>query len=328
MLEGKQLIMATKPYANDNRARSWYYTLTTLFLLGVTFAGALYPFHIVIRIACSVLNALLLARMFIIYHDYLHKAILRRSVGANILFTFFGLYMLTPRSIWKRSHDHHHKHNSKLFTSSIGSFPIVTIEKFKRMSRAERTNYLFIRHPLTIAFGYIFAFLWGMSILSLVRSPTKHWDSALAIAFHFGLIVTVGLTFGWLAAFLAIFLPVFLAHALGSYLFYVQHNFPEAVYHDKEGWTYMGAAMDSTSFLNLSRVMHWFTGNIGYHHIHHANSRIPFYRLPEVFKAIPEFQNPKSSTLWPWDIYKCLSLKVWDPNAKRMLTMSELRAQL
>ncbi len=325
MLEGKQLILATRPYAQEDRKKSWIYTLTTLLLLGVMLFGALYPFHISIRITCCILEALLLARMFVIYHDYLHRAILRRSVAANVLFTFFGWYMLTPRSIWKRSHDHHHKHNSKLFTSSIGSFPIVTKEKFNKMSRAQRTNYLFIRHPLTIAFGYIFAFTWGMSILSMVRSPTKHWDSAIALAFHYSLIIGLGLTLGWTAALLGVLLPITLAHGLGSYLFYVQHNFPEATFQDKEGWTYIGAAMNSTSFLKMSRLMHWFTANIGYHHIHHANSKIPFYRLPEVFKAMPEFQNPKTSSLMPKDIFKCLQLKVWDPELNRMLKRKEIR---
>jgi omega-6 fatty acid desaturase (delta-12 desaturase) len=71
--------------------------------------------------------------------------------------------------------------------------------------------------------------------------------------------------------------------------------------------------------------MHWFTANIGYHHIHHANAKIPFYRLPEVYKAFPEFQNPKTSSLMPKDIYKCLQLKVWDPELRRMLTGSEIR---
>ena len=326
MLEGKQLILATRPFANEDRKRSWTYTLTTLFLLAAAFFGAFYPFHIGIRIGCSIMEALLLARMFVIYHDYLHRAILRRSIAANLIFTFFGFYMLTPRSIWKRSHDYHHKHNSKLFTSSIGSFPIVTKEKFKKMTNAQRISYLFIRHPLTIAFGYIFAFTWGMSILSMVRSPTKHWDSALALIFHYGLIITIGLTFGWTTAFLSILIPVGLAHGLGSYLFYVQHNFPTATFQDKDGWTYIGAAMNSTSFLKMSRLMHWFTANIGYHHIHHANSRIPFYRLPEAYKAMPEFQNPKTSSLMPSEIIRCLRLKVWDPEQNRMLSLKEIRA--
>ena len=325
MLEGKDLILATRRYAKEDRKKSWIYTLTTLGLLLAAFIGAFYPFHIGIRIACAILEALLLARMFVIYHDYLHHAILRKSTLANLIFTFFGLYMLTPRSIWKRSHDYHHKHNSKLFTSSIGSFPIVTKKKFLSLTRYQRINYLFVRHPLTIAFGYIFAFTWGMSILSMLRSPTKHWDSALALIFHYGLIILVILNYGFLTAFLAILLPILLAHGLGSYLFYVQHNFPGTTFEDKDGWTYIGAAFNSTSYLKMSRVMHWFTANIGYHHIHHANSKIPFYRLPEVYKEMPEFQNPKTVTMQPRDIYNSLILKVWDPELGRMLRMNEIR---
>jgi omega-6 fatty acid desaturase (delta-12 desaturase) len=327
MLNGKELIIATRPYAKEDRRKSWLYTWTTLLLLVGAFLGALYPFHWGIRTVFCVLEALLLARMFVIYHDYLHLAILRKSIMANLIFTFFGFYMLTPRSIWKRSHDHHHKHNSKLFTSNIGSFPIVTKEKFNFMSRKERLNYLFIRHPLTIAFGYIFAFTWGMSILSLLRSPTRHWDSLLALIFHFGLAVVLFLNFGLAAMLFSLIIPVTLAHGLGSYLFYVQHNFPEATFEEKEGWTYIGAAMNSTSFLRLSKLMHWFTANIGYHHIHHANAKIPFYRLPEAFDAFPEFQNPKTSSLMPKDIIKCLQLKVWDPELGRMLKRSELRME-
>jgi omega-6 fatty acid desaturase (delta-12 desaturase) len=326
MLEGKELLLATRKFAEEDRKKSWFYALSTFFLLIAAFIGALYPFHILIRISCSILEALLFTRMFVINHDYLHHAILKKSSLANLFFTIYGLFVLTPKSIWKRSHDYHHKHNSKLFTASIGSFPIVTKEKYLTLSTYERLNYLFIRHPLTIALGYIFAFNWGMVILSLFRSPSKHWDSAISLVVHYGVIAIIWINLGFMASFLSVILPLIIGHALGSYLFYVQHNFPGTEFESKEGWTYIGAAMNSTSFLKMSRIMHWFTGNIGYHHIHHANSKIPFYRLPEAFNAMPEFQNPKTSTLHPKDIYKALILKVWDPELKRMLTMKEIKA--
>jgi omega-6 fatty acid desaturase (delta-12 desaturase) len=76
--------------------------------------------------------------------------------------------------------------------------------------------------------------------------------------------------------------------------------------------------------MKLSPLMNWFTGNIGYHHIHHTNSKIPFYNLPTVFKEMPEFQNAKVTSLWPRDIIKCLRLKVWDPDACRMIGLKEI----
>ena len=212
MLDGKELILATRPYAKEDRAKSWIYTFTTLVLLVGAFLGALYPFHWAIRTFFCVLEALLMVRMFIIYHDYLHLAILRKSFLADLIFTFYGYYVLTPRTIWKRSHDYHHKHNSKLFTSSIGSFPIVTKEKFKSMSRKDQLVYLFIRHPLTIALAYIFAFTWGMCLLSLVRSPTKHYDSLFALIFHYGLAILIYVNFGLAALLFSLIIPVSYTH--------------------------------------------------------------------------------------------------------------------
>lgn len=324
MLEGKNLILATKDFAKEDRTKSWMHTLVTVALLFATFAGALYPFPIPLRIVFGLLNALLLVRMFTIYHDFLHHSILKGSALAQAIFTLFGLYTLNPPSIWKRSHDYHHKHNSKLFTSSIGSFPIMTKEKYLALPKGERLNYLFIRHPLTIAAGYIFAFAWGMCMLSLIRNPTKHPDSAAALLFHFGIGTAVFFVFGWQACLFAFVIPAVVSSAMGSYLFYAQHNFPTATFSDKEGWTYAGAAMHSSSYMKMNPVMHWFTGNIGYHHIHHTNARIPFYRLPEVYEAIPEFQNARTTSLNPKDIAACFKMKVWDPEVGRMLSKQEI----
>jgi acyl-lipid omega-6 desaturase (Delta-12 desaturase) len=324
MLEGKDLIIATKPFAKEDRFKSWFYTISTSLFLVASFLVALYPFPLLLRIVASLVTALLLVRMFIIYHDFLHKTILKGSKVARLIFTVFGLYTLNPPSIWKRSHDYHHKHNSKLYSSSFGSFPIVTRSKFLSLSRKERINYLFIRHPLTIAAGYLFAFWWGMCMLSLVRNPTKHWDSALALIFHHGVGLAIILTAGWTSFWLAFMIPAIVSSAMGSYLFYAQHNFPGAVFNDQENWTYAEAAMRSSSYMKMNKILRWFTGNIGYHHIHHMNALIPFYRLPEVHEAFEEFQNTSNTSLHPKDIIGCLQMKVWDPEANRMLKLSEM----
>lgn len=320
----KQLILATKPYAKENRARSWVYTLSTMALLLTAIAGALLPLPLAARILCSLLTGLLLVRMFVIYHDFLHKSILKGSSLAKALFTLYGYYTLNPPSIWKRSHDHHHKHNSKLYTSSIGSFPIVTKEKFQGLSKGERLNYLFIRHPLTIAAGYVFAFAWGMCLLSLFRSPSKHGDSVIALLFHYGIGLLILLTLGWASFLLAFLLPAIISSAIGSYLFYAQHNFPTSTFEDKENWSYAKAALQSSSYMKMGPIMRWFTGNIGYHHVHHINALIPFYRLPEVHGAFSEFREAKTTSLHPREIWACLQMKVWDPEAGRMLKMAEI----
>ena len=324
MLCGKELILATKPFAKEIRRKSWWYTLTTLGLSVLALAGTVFIPWLGIRILCSVVAGLLLVRMFVIYHDHQHHTILHKSVMADIIMTIFGIYMLAPTSIWKRSHDHHHKHNSKLFSASIGSFPIATAQKYLNMSAGERLGYLAIRHPLTIGLGYFTMFLMGMCVGSFISSPRKHFDALVALVLHLTAAVCIFIFLGWQTWLLFFFLPFLIAFALGSYLFYAQHNFPGVTFCCNTEWAYDKAALESSSYMVMHPVMAWFTANIGYHHIHHLNAKIPFYRLPEVMAHFPELQTAKTTSLHPRDILACLRLKVWDQDKGQMISLKEL----
>jgi acyl-lipid omega-6 desaturase (Delta-12 desaturase) len=332
MLSGKDLIMATKPYAKEIRWKSWYHTITSFLLLIMCLLGTYYmpniagiPYSSICgRIFFSIFSAMLLARCFIIYHDYQHHTILRNSILASIIFTAFGYYMVTPPSIWKRSHDHHHNHNAKLFSASIGSYPIMTKQKFLEANSKERSAYLIIRSPLNMFFAYFTTFIFGMCVSSFLSSPKKHWDSLVTLILHFSIAAFLFIFRGWDVWFLTFFLPFFLSHMLGAYLFYAQHNFPGAKFKKNQDWNYVAAALESSSYLKLNPFMQWVTANIGFHHIHHLNSKIPFYRLPQVMRDIPELQNAGVTTLRPHDIVACLKLKVWDPELDKMVGYSEM----
>ena len=326
MLQGKELILATKKYAVEDRRRSWFALLSTLALLIAAYAVAIFGQALLLTIPAGILAALISVRLFIIYHDYLHRTILQGSKIAEAIFVVFGMFILAPTSVWRRSHDYHHAHNSKLYTSSIGSFPLVTKKEYLAASAGERRMYLFIRHPLTISLGYIFVFLWGMCLRTLIRSSSKHPDALLAVTFHFGIGAAIWFFVGPQAFLTGFLLPAVLNSALGAYLFYAQHNFPGAKFKPKEDWNYVYAALHSSSYMKMNRLMHWFTGNIGYHHIHHINPRIPFYRLPDVFASMPEFQHATTTSLMPLDIYRCCRIKAWDPDSGRMIGMQEIYA--
>ena len=297
MLEGKELIIATKQYAYEDRHKSWLHLVSTVIFFTLVCSTILISGNLFVKLFFSLIAGLTTVRLFVIYHDYMHKAILNKSKIANAYFTLFGLYILAPKSIWKRSHDYHHKHNSKLYTSSIGSFPIVTKEKYQSFSRKDRFYYLFSRNCCTILFGYLFIFFYGMCVQSLISNARRHWDSALSIVVHFSIITLLVFLVGWQNTVFLVLLPMFIACAMGSYLFYAQHNFPGVTFVDKDGWTYINAAMNSSSYMKMNPVMHWFTGNIGYHHVHHLNARIPFYKLPEVYEKMPELQQAKTTSL-------------------------------
>jgi omega-6 fatty acid desaturase (delta-12 desaturase) len=324
MRTGKELVLATKQFAADSTVRSWWCILSTALLLAGTVAGTLWNIPLAGRIVCSLLAGLLLLRLFVIYHDQQHQAILPHSRLADGLMKFFGILSISPSSVWTSSHNHHHNHNSKLRGSHIGSFPIMTKAMFLKSSRGKRFEYLFMRHPLTILFGYVSVFLYGMCLYPFLNNPQEHYDCLIASVVHVALAVTIACLFGWLALLLTLLIPYFLASAIGTYLFYAQHNFPGVSFNDEAGWTYEKAALESSSFMKTGPIMAWFTANIGYHHVHHLNARIPFYRLPEVAKKMPELTMPKTTSLHPVDIFRCLRLKVWDVEAQRMVSLPGL----
>jgi omega-6 fatty acid desaturase (delta-12 desaturase) len=195
----------------------------------------------------------------------------------------------------------------------------MTKAQYLKSPKGTRFKYLFMRHPLTILFGYVFIFLHGMCLYPCFNNPREHADCFVAFVVHIAIGVALVFLLGWPALFLTMIIPHSIACAIGSYLFYAQHNFPGVTFSDNAGWTYEKAAIESSSFMTMGPLMRWFTANIGYHHIHHLNARIPFYRLPEATAAIPELQDPKTTSLHPAEIIRCLRLKVWDVERQQMV---------
>jgi omega-6 fatty acid desaturase (delta-12 desaturase) len=239
--------------------------------------------------------------------------------------TLFGIIALAPVSIWDESHEHHHHNNSKFSTFVVGSFPVVSTTTFQSLNKYERMKYLIIRHPLMILFAYVPIFLVSFCLWPFFENPRKYWDCGVAAILH---VLTVAALYAWGGFEMLLFTilaPSLLMYALGGYIFYAQHNFPKVSFTGNDSWNYLGAALNSSSFIRMSPIMRWFTANIGYHHVHHVNPRIPFYRLPEAMKAFPELQNPRDTSLSLPEVARCLKLKLWDEELGKMVTMKEFR---
>ncbi|MBL7851978.1 MAG: fatty acid desaturase [Cyclobacteriaceae bacterium] len=324
----KEILAASKEFVGENRLRSWYEFLVTLLLIAALLTVCFFrEIPLAARLAASVISGLLYVRLFVIYHDYRHRAILLNSPTASLLMKLVGLYVLAPENIWTRSHEHHHNNNSKLTLSGIGSYPTVSKDRFLTLTPAQRRLYLVNRHPLTIIFGYLTLFIYWLNLKSFIESPKKHMDSLLALVLHAGIGVAIWIQLGAETYVLAWLLPIFIMSGLGAYLFYCQHNFPGATFRPNQDWTYANAALSSTSYMVMSPVMHWFTANIGYHHVHHINSRIPFYRLKEAMNAMPELQNPRTTSWNLLEVWRCFRLKAWDNESGKMITMRQLKAR-
>ncbi|MEM8736024.1 MAG: fatty acid desaturase [Planctomycetota bacterium] len=323
MRTGKELLIASKHFATEHRMLSWWYLWSTLSLLGLLILIAASPMHLIVRVFASLLSGLVCVRMFILFHDFQHRAILRNSKIAGVIFWLYGVLVLSPPSVWNHSHSDHHKNNSKKFGFNLGSFPIMTKESFQNASTSERFRYLVSRHPMTIFLSYLTIFAWGMTLRPLLREPLQHADGGFALLIHLVLSVSLYFVFGPATLVLAMILPLFIATLIGGYLFYAQHNFPAAKLHSEPNWNHVDAALESSSYMEMTPLLHWFTGNIGFHHVHHMNALIPFYRLPEAMEALTELRSPGVTSLRLSDIRACLRLKLWDPTTERLVGLHE-----
>lgn len=320
---GSALITATKKYATEDRRQSWWHFWSTLGALVVSWILTCLDMPWPLRATATLVTGLILVRLFIIYHDYLHGTILSGSRLAKAILAGYGLLALSPCSVWKRTHDHHHKNNTKVFGAGIGTYPLMTTTTYANAPWRKRAGYAMARHPLTILLGYLTVFLYGMCIRPLLADARHHFDVVLALVIQLGIIVALALT----APYLLIWTfpgPLLIASAVGAYLFFAQHNFPGMQMQSGADWDYVFAALNSSSFIAMNPIMHWFTGNIGYHHVHHLNAHIPFYRLPEAMAAITELQSPKTTSLSPVAIYSCLRLKLWNSQKSCLVTFSGL----
>lgn len=325
MRTGKEILFASREFTGENRTKSWFETIITLLLAGVFFTATLSDyFPILIRVVSCIICGLLYVRLFVIYHDYQHRAILQNSVSASLIMKAIGVFLLAPETIWKRSHEHHHNNNSKLTIAGIGSYPTICKMRYLKLTRNEKRIYLINRHPLTVIFGYFTLFVYWLNLKSFLQSPSRHIDSLFALIFHVTAGTLVWIYAGPVAFMLCWFIPFFIAFGTGSYLFYAQHNFPGAKFSENHDWTYVEAALTSTSFMPMNPVMQWFTANIGYHHVHHVNSRIPFYRLKEAHTGMPELHNAPTTSWHPLEIIRCFNLKLWDAEKDKMITLKQI----
>lgn len=316
---GKLLIEATRPFTGESQLRSWFAVLSTvaIFLGGMVVLAQ--PIAWPLRLVLAVVQSLITVRMFVLYHDHLHTALLRKNPVARAIFWTFGVWVLAPPRVWRETHNYHHAHNAKIIGSHIGSYPMQTVEWWQSAPPKHRRLYAFVRHPLTVLFAFFTAFLLDMCMLAFLRSPKKRWDSLLSALVFFAIGGIVIGRFGFAVWAWVVFLPHFLACAIGAYLFYAQHNYPDVELQPRERWDYSRAAVESSSYMPMGPLMAYFTANIGFHHVHHLNPGIPFYRLPAVMAAVPELQEPGRAVLTFNGIRECFALKLWDPVAGKMV---------
>lgn len=274
--------------------------------------------------ALAVLAGGFLVRVFIIFHDCGHGSYFASKTANSIVGFISGLLTFTPYHHWRWEHAVHHATSGNLDARGIGDVWTMTVDEYLAASKWKRLAYRLLRNPvLLFGLGPLFLFLiWHRFPSAKARPRERHALYVMNVAV-LGMATVMSLIFGIRDYLIIQVLVMMVAGGAGMWMFYVQHQFEDVYWERDDKWDYATSALLGSSFYKLPRILMWFTGNIGYHHIHHLNSKIPNYNLERCHKACPEFQTVRPLTLF--GSLKSLSLRLWDEQQRRMIGFRDLR---
>ncbi len=271
--------------------------------------------------------ALFLTRLFVLQHDCGHGSFFKADWANNLVGRCLSVFTVTPYEVWRRDHAIHHATSGNLDKRGTGDINTLTVREYLALSRWQRFLYRAYRHPLVLfGVGPTLLFMWKFRFpLSGQERDVKAWISVLSTNVMIGGGLTLFmLAFGALQV-LMIWAPVvILAATIGIWLFYVQHQFENVYWRKQKEWDFHEAAIEGCSFYDLPGWLHWITGYIGYHHVHHLASRVPNYRLRDCHLAIQDFQ--KVAKLGIWESFATVKLALIDEDNQRMIGFRDLRA--
>ncbi len=265
-----------------------------------------------------------LVRTYIVFHDCAHGSFLPSRRANTWLGMICGLLTFTPFAKWRHEHAVHHGTAGDLDRRGVGDVHTLTVAEYRSLPRRQRLGYRLFRNPLVMfGIGPIYAILIAPRWVS---RGTRQRLRRSVIATNIALVVLVG-TLCWLVGwrdYLLIQMPaVLLAGSIGVWLFYVQHQFEDTYWQSTDDWSYAEAALCGSSYLKLPKVLQFFTGNIGLHHVHHMSTRIPNYNLQRAHDEIDVFHDVPTLSLW--DGLRAVRLKLWDESAAQLVTFAEAR---
>ncbi len=277
-----------------------------------------------LTLAIAIAAAGFLIRIFIIFHDCGHGSFFRSQHANHFLGFVTGVLTFTPYHQWRHKHALHHASSGDLDGRGTGDIWTLTVQEYVGAPWWKRIGYRIFRNPFVL---FIIAPLYLFLIHQ--RFPSRgvgkrerlgvHWTNGAIL----GIVVLMSLTIG-IKAYLLIQLPVMaITGAVGLWLFYVQHQFEGVYWQRRKEWGFTEAALNGSSFYKPPRILQWFSGNIGFHHVHHLSPRIPNYNLESCHQADPLFRSVKPITLL--SSLRSFTYRLWDEQRGRLIGYRRLR---
>jgi omega-6 fatty acid desaturase (delta-12 desaturase) len=319
--EAANLAKTVQPFTRPDRTKAIWQIINTLvpffalWVLMVVMVQQGYPYWSVL--AVSVVAAAFQVRIFILFHDCCHGSFFGTPRANRMLGYVTGILTFTPFEQWRRSHAMHHDTVGDLDRRGEGDIWTLTAEEFEAAPRWKQLVYRLIRNPFFIlTLGTPIVFLISQRYFHGLDRKRERWSVVITDIALAAIITIAAMTMG-IETYLMIQIPCTLvAGAAGLWLFYVQHQFEGTYWARHENWDPMKAALEGSSFYKLPRALQWFTGNIGFHHVHHVQQRIPNYNLERCYYDVPVLQKVKPLTLLA--SVRCARLHIWDERSQRL----------
>ncbi len=322
----KQLRKQMLPYEKSNTKNSVWQMINTfipfvaLWLLAYKSLDISY----FLTLAISIVAGGFLVRIFIIFHDCCHYSFFKSRRVNDIVGTITGIITFFPYGQWQHDHSVHHATSSNLDKRGTGDIWLLTVEEYIAASSLKKLSYRLYRNPfIMFGFGPIYSFLiqnrFNRKDARLKERLNLYFTNVAIVAVVSVLIWAVG----W-KAFLLVHGTIFLiSGAAGIWLFYVQHTFEDSYFEVDAYWEYVKAAVEGSSFYKLPKPLQWFTGNIGYHHVHHLSPRVPNYKLEEAHNNTDPLHNVPTLTLST--SLESLKFRLWDETRKDFVGYKEAK---